>query len=72
MVDSKSVPISEIKEVFEFLEEANHLFHQPLYIEDKEMVKKFATENYPQIKRLYYEVVWNWLPDEEKEKYENR
>ena len=72
MTNTKLIPVSEIKEVFEFLEKVNHLFHQPHHIDDKEMMSKFAKNNYPTIKKLYYEIVWDWLPDEEKEKYENR
>ena len=72
MTNSKLIPVSEIKEVFEFLEVANQLFHQSLNYGDNEVVKKFATENYPMIKNLYYNIVWNWLPEEEKKKYEDR
>lgn len=72
MTETKSISVSEIKEVYEFLEEINHLFHQPLNYQDSETIEIFAKDHYPQIHKLYYEVVWEWLPDEEKKKYEDR
>ncbi len=74
MKDNKDIkiPLSEIKEVFELLEEVQDLFHQPMKYKDEKVTEKFANENYNKIKKLYYETVWNWLPKEEQEHYENR
>jgi len=67
-----NVPLSDVQEVFELLEKIQSLFHQPMYFRDKKTVEEFAKQNYKQIKRLYYDVVWEWLPDEEKKRYEDR
>jgi len=72
MKESISIPVSEVKEVFELLEEINQLFHQPLNHKDLEAVEMFAKSNYPAIKKLYYETVWNWLPKDEQEYYDKR
>lgn len=57
-----SIDVTEIVRVFRLLEEMNDLFHQPAKYGDPAVVKEFANEHYPEIKDLYYEVVWNWLP----------
>jgi hypothetical protein len=67
-----NISIAEAEEVFELLEKVNELFHQPMHFKNTELVEKFAEENYQQIEKLYYEVVWNWLPKEIQDKYENR
>ena len=72
MNKSIQIPLKEIKEVFELLEEMNDLFHQQLKYKDTEVVSKFAKTNYPEIKKLYYTTVWNWLPEEEQNNYTNR
>ena len=72
MKESITVPLSEVKEVFDLLEDINHLFHQPLYYQDKETVDKFAEEKYQTIKRLYYDVTWDWLPKDVQKDYEKR
>ena len=66
------IPVSEIKEVFELLEQMNDLFHQPLNYQNSELMNKFAEDKYPEIRKLYYETVWKWLPEEEKKHYESR
>lgn len=69
MQETVTLPISEVKEVFELLEEINRLFHQPAYYEDRERVRAFARAQYPRIRRLYYETVWSWLPRVEQQQY---
>jgi hypothetical protein len=54
--------LDELLEVFRFLGNANHLFHQPMYYEDSSVVEKFADDNYMTIHKLYYETIWNKLP----------
>lgn len=53
----------EVEEIYAFLEAANHLFHQPLYYRDANTVEQFAQDQYPTIKRLYYSVLWEKLPE---------
>lgn len=57
------VSIDEVRRVFDLLEKVNSLFHQPMKYEDLELVKAFAETNYKEISDLYYNVVWEWLPE---------
>ena len=65
-MSSKCPPISpaEVRRVYELLEKLQELFHQPLYYEDPGRVRKFAEANYGEIRELYYNVVWEWLPED--------
>ena len=39
--------------------------------EDPELVKAFAEANYKEIRDLYYNVVWEWLPESVKAEIED-
>jgi hypothetical protein len=69
MSDTVNVKLDEIKQVYELLERVNEFFHDPLNFAD---VERFAINNYPQIKNAYYQIVWNWLPPESQQVYEDR
>ncbi|MDG6099742.1 hypothetical protein EXU34_19980 [Alteromonas sp. ZYF713] len=58
----------ELFELYEFMERANEFFHQPMNYPDVEKVTKFAEENYPVIRKYYYEVLWDKLPKELQDK----
>ena len=64
------VSVSEIRRLYDLLAEVQDLFHQPLYYEDPGRVQRFADEYYGEIHDLYYNVVWEWLPEEERRKIE--
>jgi len=57
-----TVPLSEVRELFELLEKLNALFHQEARYADPAYVRGFADAHYEQIRRLYYDTVWEWLP----------
>ena len=57
----------ELLELYKFMEKANELFHQPMNYSDAEKIAKFGQENYPTIKKYYYDVLWDKLPDKVKE-----
>ena len=65
------VSVAEVRRVFELLDKVNSLFHQPMNYEDSEVVKAFARANYKEISDLYYNVVWDWLPDAVKSEIED-
>jgi hypothetical protein len=71
MKDQISISIEEAVRVFRMLGELNSLTHQPMNFETVDIAKQFAEKNYPEIKSLYYHVVWNWLPKEVQERIEN-
>ncbi len=66
------ISATEAHRVFKLLEEVNDLFHQPMKYTDKQIVENFAHENYKEIKELYYDVVWNWFPEEIKSEILNK
>lgn len=66
------VPVEELERLYELLEEMNQLLHQPLSYRDPEVMERFAEAHYPTLKALYYDVVWDWLPEDVKKRYEER
>lgn len=66
------VPLSELLEVYDLLERLNQLLHQPMHLEDPQLIEQFADHNYPIVRRLYYDVVWNWLPPDVQNELEER
>jgi len=66
------IELEDLKRVFFLLEDINHLFHQPMYFNDSDMVEAFADRNFDEIGELYYKVIWNLLPAEVQEEIENR
>ncbi len=65
------VKTDEIIRVYRLLEALNDFFHQPLNFEDKETVMRFAQKNYPEIRELYYDTIWEWLPENIRDKIIN-
>lgn len=62
----------ELKRLFLLLEELNGFFHQPMHLEDPKEVRAFAERVYPEIRRMYYETVWNALPKDMQSELETR
>lgn len=55
---------TEIRRVYELFGRVLNLFHERSHYEDLDRVTRFAEDNYPEIRDLYYDVVWSWLPKE--------
>jgi len=72
MANDIKVPADEVVAIFDLLEEINHLFHQPLRYRDVDLVEQFAKRHYPEIHRLYYDVVSDLLPPEKRREIGNR
>jgi hypothetical protein len=72
MTTTINIELDEVCRVFDFLEKVQDLMHQPEKYEDIDIVKKFVEENYSEVKELYYDVVWNWLPNKKKQEIEER
>ena len=64
-----TVELDEVKRVYLLIEKLHEFFHQPMNYENTEA---FAGKNYQEIKELYYNVVWGWLPDDVKRDIEER
>ena len=58
MSNKIEIDLDEARRAFRLLGKIQDLFHQPTKVSDPEIVAKFATDNYPEIKELYYNVVW--------------
>ncbi len=67
-----NIKIEEVRRVFYFLEKVHDLMHQPEKFQNNDIVKAFVEENYNEVKALYYDVVWNWLPREKQKEIEER
>ncbi len=72
MSESVEISIAEARRVFDLLEEMNNLFHQPMNFSNLEEMERFATAYYPEIRELYYQVVWDWLPEGMQSEIKNR
>lgn len=59
---------SDLLMLYSLMEELNRFFHNE---ENYESVHEFADKNYKNISKSYYEVLWNWLPSDERERIEN-
>jgi hypothetical protein len=63
---------SELIELYKFMEKANEIFHQPMKYRNTAEVEKFVSENYPTIQKFYYDVLWEHLPEDEKNRILNK
>jgi len=66
------IELDEARRVLDLLEKVNDLFHQPMKFKDTAQVESFANENYQEIKSLYYDVAWDWMPEDVKEDIQNQ
>ena len=72
MTEEVVVELKDVMRVFQLMEEMNAFFHQPMNYESADKVKAFANSYYPEVRELYYRVVWDWLPGDVQEKLVNR
>lgn len=56
------IDLKDVQRLYFLIEKLNHLFHQPMYFEDNDIVRRFAEENYPEIRDLYYETLRDMVP----------
>jgi hypothetical protein len=61
--------LDEVKRVFDLMEEMNRFFHDPT---NYSHVEEFAQKFYPEIRYIYYDILWDWLPEEIQREYEER
>ena len=54
---------ADLRNLYLLLEEIQGFLHHPLNYEDSDNVKKFADKTYDSVHKMYYETVWNWLPE---------
>jgi hypothetical protein len=63
------VDLEEIKRVFFLVEELHTFFHQPM---NYSKADEFAKKNYKELKTIYYDILWEWLPNDVKKELEER
>jgi hypothetical protein len=67
-IEFVQVPLPEILQVRQLLEEFVSFFHQPLHYEDAASVRSFLEKGaYAELAEVFYTVTYNWLPAEVKE-----
>jgi len=67
------VNLDEAREVFLLLEEFQQFFHQPMHYENIAQVNEFLEKGaFDRLCRAYYDVTWNWLPEDVQKEIEDR
>jgi hypothetical protein len=64
MEKTVEIKLDEVKRVYKMMELIHDLLHQPEKYENREVMTSFVTENYSELSDLYYDVVWDWLPQD--------
>jgi hypothetical protein len=67
MTDKVEVNLDEVKRVYKMVEDMHNFFHQPMNFP---MVDEFAKEHYKELKDIYYDVMWDWLPEKVQREFE--
>lgn len=62
----------DLLDLFLWLEKANEFFHQDLHYEGEKKCGAFVKANYKELHRMYYTVVWDWLPEHMQQEIINR
>lgn len=64
-----NIKLNEAVHVFEVVEKLQKFLHQPAnYLN----IEAFAKEIYPELKDVYHNIIWDWLPDDVKAELEER
>ena len=67
-----TVKLKEVEELFFFLQGLHRIYHSNERSSDPRLVQSFWSEGgYSKLNKLYYEVVWNWLPEDVRNEIEN-
>ena len=67
------VDLDEVKQLFCLLEKLHAFLHQPLHYGDQVTVTKLLQSNiYEELRGMYYDVVWHWLPPDVQREMEDR
>lgn len=70
------VDIDEVMKLYILMEDLVAFFHQPMHYETIEDLHKFlGNRDEGAIKEMaeaYYDVIWNWLPEDKRKEIEER
>jgi hypothetical protein len=71
MKEKVEISTAEVLRVYRLLEELNRFLHQPTHYDEHPAVVDWLKSGvYEELSSMYYDVVWGWLPEEEKRKIE--
>ena len=57
--------------LYRLMEKLNWFFHQEMHYLDRDIAEKTARECYPEIRDLYYDILWNDLQEGTQEQLMN-
>ncbi len=66
------VDLEEVIRVFNLIEKMQAFMHQTEKYNDLNTRESFMRDYYPEVHSLYYDIVWDWLPEEKKKEIEER
>jgi hypothetical protein len=73
MKEKVEISTAEVLRVYHLLEELNRFLHQPMHYDEHPAVVDWLKNGvYEELSSMYYEIVWGWLPEEEKRKIEEQ
>ncbi|WP_417683389.1 hypothetical protein [Pseudidiomarina aquimaris] len=64
MLRNIEVKLDEVKRVYKMMEQLHDLLHQPEKYRNRDVMESFVQEHYAELSELYYEIVWEWLPQD--------
>jgi hypothetical protein len=64
-----TVDLIEARRVFELIERLHQFLHDPSNYGE---CNEFAHQIYPEVRDIYYDVIWGWFPRETQREYEER
>jgi predicted type IV restriction endonuclease len=73
MKKNLSIPTEQVLRLYILLEELNRFLHQPSNFERPEAVREWLDNNkiYPELRDVFYKMVWEWLPKSIKAEVED-
>jgi hypothetical protein len=68
-----TVKLREVEDLFHFLGRLNKIYHSEERSNDLRIVQQFWLHGgYDDLRRFYYDVVWDWLPSDVQKQVEDR
>lgn len=64
MANNIEVKLDEVKRVYKMMEQMHDLLHQPDKYRNTDVMDSFVQEHYSELRDLYYDIIWDWLPQD--------
>ena len=73
MTEKVEISTAEVLRIYRLLEDLNRFLHQPMHYDEHPAVVDWLKGGvYAELSRMYYEIVWGWLPEEQKRSIEEQ